>query len=71
MWLPAYDNGPGATNDFPTEKARRMAMVAMVFIHFHTLTARDGIPPDMAHRAFLAIDEYRRHMSPDIPGAED
>jgi hypothetical protein len=31
---------------------------------------RDGIPVEMAHRAFLAIDEYREHISPDILGAE-
>jgi hypothetical protein len=41
----------------------------MVFINFHTLIVRDGIPIEKAHRAFLAIDEYREHISPDIPGA--
>jgi hypothetical protein len=25
----------------------------VVFIHFHTLTVRDGIRPKMVHRAFL------------------
>lgn len=71
MWMPAWDDKFGATKDLPADEVRRMAVVAMVFIHFHTLTVRDGIPPDMAHRAFLAMDEYRRHMSPDIPGADD
>ena len=46
-------------------------MAALTVIHFHTLTVRDDIRPKMVHRAFLAIDEYRQHMSPDIPGAED
>ena len=71
MWVPAYGNGLGATKGLRDTKARRMEVVAMVFIHFHTLTVRDGIRPKMVHRAFLAIDEYRQHMSPDIPGAED
>jgi hypothetical protein len=43
--------------------------VAQVFVMFHALVVRDGIPPDAAHRAFLAIDEFRAHISPDIPGA--
>lgn len=43
--------------------------VAMLFIDFHTLIVRDGINPQAAHREFLKIDEYRRRISPDIPGA--
>jgi hypothetical protein len=45
--------------------------IAMVFIEFHTLVVRDGIDPKVAHEAFLAIDEYRQRISPDIAGAED
>jgi hypothetical protein len=41
----------------------------MVFVHFHTIVTRDGIDPQDAHRAFLAIEEYRQSISPDIPGA--
>ncbi|MGN6063829.1 hypothetical protein [Brevundimonas diminuta] len=46
-------------------------LIAMTFIDFHTLVVRDGISPQDAHEAFLAIDEYRQRMSPDIPGSED
>ncbi len=31
---------------------------------------RDGIDVQAAHRAFLAIDEYRFRIAPDTEGAE-
>ena len=43
--------------------------VAMVFIEFHTMVVRDGIDPQVAHRAFLTIDEYAERIALDIPGA--
>ena len=43
----------------------------MMFINFHTLVVRDGIPPATAHQAFLAIDEYRWRIAGDVQGAED
>lgn len=43
---------------------------AMLFIHFNTIVVRDGVPVAKAHEAFLAIDEYRASISPDIPGAD-
>jgi hypothetical protein len=46
------------------------ASVARLFIDFHTLVVGDGIDPKVAHEAFLAIDEYRAFISPDIPGAD-
>ena len=42
----------------------------MAFVDFHTVVVRDGIDPQVAHQAFLAIDEYRERISPDITGAE-
>ncbi|MEX1180588.1 MAG: hypothetical protein WEB63_07240 [Cucumibacter sp.] len=42
-----------------------------MFIEFHTLVVRDGISLDEAHGAFLAIDEYRAMIAPDIPGAAE
>jgi hypothetical protein len=41
----------------------------MIFIEFNAMVVRDGINPQEAHRAFLAIDEYRTHIAPDIDGA--
>ena len=48
-----------------TEEAR----IARLFIDFQTLVVRDGIDPQDAHRAFLAIDEYRYRIAPDTEGA--
>jgi hypothetical protein len=42
-----------------------------LFVLFNTLVIRDGIDPNRAHEAFLAIDEYRQTISPEIPGAEE
>ncbi|GJE59042.1 hypothetical protein [Methylobacterium trifolii] len=45
------------------------ARIARLFIDFQTLVVRDGIDPEAAHRAFLAIDEYRYRIAPDTEGA--
>jgi hypothetical protein len=44
--------------------------VAKMFIDFHSIIVRDGIDPQLAHKEFLKIDEYRRYIAPDIEGAE-
>jgi hypothetical protein len=43
------------------------ALIARLFIDFHTLVVLDGIDPLVAHNAFLAIDEYRAVISPGCP----
>ena len=45
------------------------ARIARLFIDFQTLVVRDGIDPQVAHRAFLQIDEYRYRIAPDTEGA--
>jgi hypothetical protein len=45
--------------------------IALMFIDFHTCVVRDGIDPLAAHRQFLKIADYRRRISPDIPGAAE
>lgn len=44
--------------------------VAQVFIDFHHMVLRDKMDPEIVHRAFLVIDEYRCALAGDIPGAE-
>lgn len=44
--------------------------IAMVFIDWQTLVYGYKIDPDVAHEAFLAIDEYRQRIAADLPGAE-
>ena len=46
-----------------------MKLLAMLFIEFNAMIVRDGIDPQEAHHAFLAIDEYREAIAPDIEGA--
>jgi hypothetical protein len=41
----------------------------MMLLDFHTIVVRDCIDPQVAHKAFLGIDEYRDLISPDIEGA--
>jgi hypothetical protein len=43
--------------------------LAMIFIEFNAMVVRDGIDPKEAHKAFLAIDEYRDAIASDIEGA--
>lgn len=45
----------------------RDAMIAHMFIRFHTCVVRDGIDPAAAHDEFLKIEEYRDVISPDCP----
>ena len=42
----------------------------MLFIEFNTIVVRDQVPVEAVHREFLKIDEYRKRISPDIPGAD-
>ena len=43
--------------------------IAQLFMDFNTIVVRDGIDPQVAHLAFLQIDEYRERISPDMVGA--
>ena len=55
----------------PQEQTDAAVREMMLFIEFHTIVVRDRVPIDAVHREFLKIDEYRRRISPDIPGAEE
>jgi hypothetical protein len=44
--------------------------VALMLTDFHQIVVRDGIDPQVAHKAFLEIDEYREIIAADIEGAE-
>jgi hypothetical protein len=61
----------GGAAQVDRRKWRGAKSVAQVFIEFHTLVVRDGIDPQVAHKAFLVIDEYAEAISPDIPGARE
>ena len=40
--------------------------IALMFIGFNMLVVRDRLDPQTVHRAFMAIDEYRLCMAPDL-----
>lgn len=46
------------------DRERRM------FQLFHFIVVGEGIDPQVAHAAFLRIDEYRWGIARDVPGAE-
>lgn len=45
--------------------------VALMLSDFHQIVVGDGIDPQVAHTAFLEIDEYRAVIASDIPGADE
>ena len=67
-WAQPFQMTGGAAHVF-VRKLTGAKSIMRVFIEFHTLVVRDGIDPQVAHAAFLAIDEYAEMISPDIVGA--
>jgi hypothetical protein len=47
-----------------------MQRALIMFINFNSAVVRDKVDVQAAHRAFLAIDEYRKYISPDMEGAD-
>ena len=39
-----------------------------MMMQFHSITVRDGVPIDVAHREFMKVGQYRDRISPDSPG---
>ena len=68
-WSDAYVSTTGACY-VDRHKAEPWQQVAMLFIDFHGLVVGDRMDPQVVHQAFLAIDEYRARIAPDIPGAD-
>lgn len=66
-WMPT--DSLGEMGEVSTKGDPIKQLLAM-YLLFHTIVVRDGIAPMDAHEAFLAIDEYRRSISPDTPGAK-
>jgi hypothetical protein len=69
-WMPIHRSLVlGVFQQFETKDDRTRQLLSM-FVLFNTVVVRDGIDPAAAHQAFLEIDEYRQHISPDTPGAD-
>ena len=43
--------------------------VVRMLLLFQAIVVRDGIDPQLAHKEFLKVDEYRRNIACDIPGS--
>lgn len=67
-WTKPYEFTGGAAH---TDRRQMDDLEAalMVFVDLNTIVVRDGVHPQAAHRAFLMIDQYRDHISPDMDGA--
>ena len=65
-----YDFTGGACFSHIRECKNEFQRDMLLFVDFHTAVVRDGIPVESAHKAFLAIDEYRQRIAPDVQGAD-
>lgn len=54
-----------------TRKMTHERLSWQVFMEFNAIVVAGEIDPLVAHRAFLAIDEYRQHCAPDLPGVAE
>lgn len=68
-WTKPYMLSGGAC-EFQRRALTEDKRLQLMFIDFNTIVVRDGVDPQTAHNAFLAIDEYRALISPDIDGAD-
>jgi hypothetical protein len=63
----AYTGGAAFTD---RRKLRGDASAKMLLVDFVDMVVRDGIDPLVAHRAFMAIDEYRNSVAEDTARVE-
>jgi hypothetical protein len=64
LWNMVGRHRPFSDNE-PTEDQQVLTM----FVNFHTLVVRDGLDPQLVHREFLKVDEYRQQIARDCEGA--
>ena len=62
-----WDDGGGDRFDWKSAPWRETRLLVL----FHQIVVRDHIDPQIAHEAFLSIDEYRWGIARDVPGAEE
>jgi hypothetical protein len=67
-WSERYDCSDGACWLIDWRKFSADERLLRLFVMFTILTIRDQVPAEEVHRAFLAIDEYRKALPPDVPG---
>ena len=62
----ALDHTRGAVDQWQISAGTTGNLTAAVLALFHWLVVGGGLDPDKVHIAFLAIDEYRDAISPDL-----
>ena len=67
-WSERYDCSDGACWIRAWREYSDDERLLRLFVMFAILTVREGLPAETVHKAFLAIDEYREAMPPDVPG---
>lgn len=67
-WSDAYEMTAGACASVLPDATPAERILAM-FLWFHSIVVEDHVPPQAAHQAFLAIDEYRANIASDISRA--
>lgn len=68
-WSDKYFYTAGAC-DSHVHKFTPEKLAVVMFSNFHAIIIRDGIDAKDAHKAFMKIDEFRKHICPDIPSTE-
>jgi hypothetical protein len=61
----AYTGGP-AVFSHNTDIDSDWRLIALMLIDLHNIVVRDGVDPQVCHKAFLEIDEYREIFPPDM-----
>jgi len=67
--LAGYDKSTGACH-WDRKSMTPLMQVAFMLVDFYEIITHDGLNPRKVHKAFLAIDEFRWVISPDMEGAE-
>jgi hypothetical protein len=67
-WSNRYDCSDGACWLIDWPKHSDDERLLRLFVMFAILVIRDRVPAETVHRAFLAVDEYREALPPDVPG---
>lgn len=67
-WSKKYQRTVGGCN-FDIQQGDKIENLLSIFMEFNVLVVRDGINPQVAHEAFLDIEEYAKHIAPDMRGA--
>jgi hypothetical protein len=70
MYWGATTKGSATAVGRDDETLPKWKAIALMMADWHAMVVRDGVDPQVAHREFLKIKEYRQLIAEDIDGAE-